>query len=258
MNPDRVVINAAASLCLALIAAGCASGPSSTPTQAATPTARYASALAYPDRLRPVADDSTAYRWIDPAANMRKFDKLLIERIRVQLDSDSTSVDANDLKTLTDYFHQSLVKAVDPPYPVVNRTRPGVLRVRITIVDLVSTKPEMSVVVLLTPYATLPDLMSGAATGGGAGSAPYLGRTAIAAQFIDGETNTVVAEYAETSFGRKYVLDTSKGTAAAITTGAKNYLDAYSTWAYAKQAFDQWSARFRTRLDQLSGRQPAA
>jgi len=42
---------------------------------------------------------------------------------------------------------------------------PGVLRIRITLVDLVSTKPEASVVILLTPYATIPDLMSGAATG---------------------------------------------------------------------------------------------
>jgi hypothetical protein len=33
---------------------------------------------------------------------------------------------------------------------------------------------------------------------------------------------------------------------------ATNYLDSYSTWADAKQAFDQWAVQFRTRLDQIN------
>ena len=40
----------------------------------------------------------------------------------------------------------------------------------------------------------------------------------------------------------------------AVSSAATNYLDAYSTWAYAKQAFDQWAAQFRTRLAQINGR----
>jgi hypothetical protein len=238
----------------AVTLAGCGGGSATRPDADSSPIARYAKALEYPDRLQPVPGDATAMRWRDPAVNMRKYDKLLIERIRVQLDSDSSSIDPTELKALTDYFHQSLTKAISPPYPVDDKAGPGVLRVRITLVDLVSTKPEMSVVVLLTPYATLPDLMGGAAGGGPVGSAPYLGKTAIAVEFIDGETNAVVAEYAETRFGRKYVLDTNQGATTAIVTGATDYLNAFSTWAYAKQAFDQWSAQFRTRLDQLSGR----
>lgn len=70
-------------------------------------------------------------------------------------------------------------------------------------------------------------------------------------KFIDGGTNQVVAEYAETQFGRKYVVDTNKGVSTAVTTGVTGYLDAYSTWACAKQAFDQWAAQFRTRIDAL-------
>ena len=146
----------------------------------------------------------------------------------------------------------AIVKALDPPYRLVDQSAPGVLRIRITLVDLVSTKPAMSVVVLLTPFATLPDLASGPATGRPAGSAPYLGRSAIAVEFIDGETNAVIAEYAETRFGRKYVVDTSKGGNQAMAGLATNYLDSYSTWAYAKQAFDQWAVQFRTRLDQIN------
>ena len=112
----------------------------------------------------------------------------------------------------------------------------------------------MSVVTLVVPYATVADVASGAAAGGPVGSAPYLGRTGIAAQFIDGQTGRVIAEYADTQVGRKYVVDTSKGVGSAITTGVSDYAKAYSTWAYAKQAFDGWARQFRARLDQAHGR----
>jgi hypothetical protein len=231
---------------------GCATGPQGTSSLSAAPPSvtSLAKVLTYPDRLQPVGADG-AQRWKDPAVDFRAYTSILIENVRVKLDADSSAVDPTALKSLTDYFHQSLVKALQPPYAVVDKAGAGVLRVRITLVDLVSTKAEMSVVVLATPYATIPDLVAGSATGGPLGSAPYLGRTGIAADFIDGASNQVVAEFVDLQFGRKYVLDTNKGLNAAVTTGVTDYLDAYSTWAYAKQAFDSWSRQFRQRLDEI-------
>ena len=233
--------------------AACATGPTS--EQAPTPAA-YAAFLTYPDRLQPVPGDSGAYRWVDASSNLSKYNKILLERIQVQLASDAEykAIDPTELKTLTDYLHQTIVKALDNAYPVVAQPGPGVLRVKITIVDLVPTKPEMSVVALVVPYATVADVASGAAAGGPVGSAPYLGRTGIAAQFIDSQTNRVIAEYADTQVGRKYVVDTSKGVGNAITTGFSDYAKAYSTWAYAQQAFDGWAQLLRARLDQAHGR----
>ena len=233
---------------------GCANAPPAATAGDAPKTDRYAKALSHPDRLRPTGDASGAMSWMDAGVDFRKYDRILIERVRVDLDAESSSVDPSELKALVDYFHQAVIKALDPPYPIVDQPGAGVLRIRTTLVDLLSTKPAMSVVVLLTPFATLPDLASGPATGRPAGSAPYLGRSAIAVEFIDGETNAVVSEYAETSFGRKYVIDSTKGANLAMTALATNYLDSYSTWAYAKQAFDQWAAQFRSRVDQLNTR----
>ena len=194
---------------------------------------------------------------MDPAVDFRKYDRVLIERIRVNLDADSSSVDPAELKALTDYFHQALVNALQPRYPVVDKPAPNVLRVRITMVNLVSTKPEMSLVVLVTPYATLPDLALSAASGGPSGSAPYLGRTGIAAEFIDGGTNALVAEYAEEDFGRKFVLDDKGDVSATVTKTVDGYVKSFSTWAYAKQAMDRWAQQFRSRLDAANGRKPA-
>jgi hypothetical protein len=237
----------------AILLTACATGPEMS-EQTPSPTA-YAGILSYPDRLQPVPGDSGAYRWSESNAKLASFHQILLESIQVQLDSDADykAIDPSQLKILTDYFHQSIVKALGNAYPVVTRPGPGVLRVRITIVDLVPTKPEMSVVTLLVPYATVADVASGVAAGGPTGSAPYLGRTGIAAQFIDSETNRVVAEYADTEVGRKYVVDTSQGVESAISTGVSDYLKAYSTWAYAQQAFDGWAQQFRARLDQIHG-----
>ncbi len=235
---------------VALLAAGCAGTPTSpsNPMPAPPPASSYAPLLTYPDRLQPVGDGG-AMRWVAPGLDVRRYDGILIERIRVKLNADSSSVDPSDLKMLTDYFRQAVVGAIQPPYRVVDKTGPGVLRVRATLVDLFSTKAAMSLVVLATPYATVPDLLSGSATGGPVGSAPYLGRTGIAVEFVDGGTGQVVAEFVDLKFGRKYVLDTQKGASAAVTTATTDYLDAYSSWAYAKQAFDAWAAQFRRALD---------
>jgi hypothetical protein len=252
MNRFRIGTSA---LVIVAVLSGCASGPQGSSSLSVAPpsVASLAKVLTYPGRLQPVGADG-AMRWKDPAVDFRQYNSILIENVRVKLDADSSAVDPAALKSLTDYFHQSLVKALQPPYTVVDKAGAGVLRVRITLVDLVSTKAEMSVVVLATPYATIPDLIAGSATGRPIGSAPYLGRTGIAAEFIDGASNLVVAEFADLQFGRKYVLDTNKGVDSAVTTGVTDYLDAYSTWAYAKQAFDLWSRQFRQRLDEINGR----
>lgn len=244
-------------LALAALLAGCAATPTNAPIRYDSTTVLppiYAGALTYPERMRPLPGDAGAWRWRDPDVDFRQYQSLLVERIRVKLDAASPAADPNELKALTDYFHAAIDAAVSPPYALAREPGRGVLRVRITIVDLVATNPEVSVVVLLTPYATIPDMLSASATGRPAGAAPYLGRTGIAVQFIDGAADRVVAEFADVQFGRKYDVNTAGNVTGAVTSGVTNYLDAYSTWGYTKQAFDRWSHQLRRRLDQINGR----
>jgi hypothetical protein len=252
MRTDQRILSTVVAIGLGFVLCGCATSPKDSSKSDGSTTSKYASALAHPERLEATADSIGAMRWRDKAVDFRKYHKVLIEQIRVQLATDSASINPDELKVLTEYFHQSLIRSLDPPYTIVTDAAGDVLRVRITLIDLVATKPEISVIVLVAPFGTAADLAAGAASGLPVGSAPYLGKTAIAVEFIDGETNTVVAEYAETRFGRKYVLDTNQNASVDVTEGAKNYLNAYSTWAYAKQAFDGWALQFRVWLDQLN------
>jgi len=243
----------------ALLASGCASTPESSlggSTSRVTSDA-YRSALTYPERMRPVAGNEFAREWIDPAVDFRKFRRVAIERIRVRLDADSSSVDPAELAALTDYFRKALVKALEPAYPVVNTVGADVLSVRITLVDLVATNAAMSVAVLVVPYASVPDLAVSAASGGPTGSAPYLGRTGIAVEFIDGGNNAVVAQYAEMNFGRKFVLDPGGDASKTVSGSIDAYGKSFSTWAYAQQAFDGWSKLFRQRLYAVQARKPS-
>ena len=102
----------------------------------------------------------------------------------------------------------------------------------------------MTVVVLLTPYATVADLASGAASKGGAGSAPYLGHAGIEAEGIDSETLQLVFSYVDQRYGKKYDAE---------NPGA--YFEAYKEWGYVKQAFDYWAKKFRQRLDRNPGKE---
>jgi len=106
------------------------------------------------------------------------------------------------------------------------------------------------------PYATVPDMAVSAASGGPQGSAPYLGRTGIAVEFIDGGSSEIVGQFADTNFGRKFVLE--KGDAAkTVSKSVDGYAKSFSTWAYAQQAFDGWAQLFRQRLDRANARKPS-
>jgi hypothetical protein len=138
-------------------------------------------------RLAPDEKDEKGEIYIDSAVDFKQYDKILLERIRVYFkeDSEHKEIDPEKLKMLTDYFHEAIVRELGDAYPLVKKPGPGVLRTRIAITELIPAKPAVSVIVLVTPYATVADLASGAATDRGVGSPPYLGDTAVEIEVLD-------------------------------------------------------------------------
>ena len=115
------------------------------------------------------------------------------------------------------------------------------------------TNAPLSIAGTLTPYAFVAEVSSGPASGRPAGSTPYLGECGIEVQFIDGLTGQVVGEFTDTKIGKKYDLDTSGGGLDAAKKWADGYFDSFTTWNYAKGAFDLWAALFRQRFNELRG-----
>jgi hypothetical protein len=200
-------------------------------------------------KLAPVEGDKGAYRYIDPAVDFSRYHKLLLDRIKVWYkdEADYKGIDPDDLKALTDYFHQAIVKAVGDDYSIVNETGPDVLRVRIAVTDLVPNKPEASVVSLVVPFAWVADAGSGAAKGE-VGSTAFTGQATIEMEAMDSVSSQQVGAYVDKEVGKKYQW--SKG----VSEGVNSYLDAYSKWDYTQKAMDAWAQRLKTALDELQSK----
>jgi hypothetical protein len=234
----------------ALVLGGCASAPGG----GSSSLGQYRGVLSQPQRLEAVPGQAGAYRWIASDADLGKYRKVELDRIRVRLDDnvEYKSIDPGSLSALVDYFGQAIQKALGPQYPLVNQPGPDVLRVRITLVDIVPNDVDVTgaMTVLGGPIATA---MVSRVSGEPPGAAPYMGRTGVAVEFVDSQTGRLIGEYADTQFGQQYVLDPNKGLQGLVDANAKGTMDSLSKWAYVHQAFDKWAMLFRTRLDQAHG-----
>ena len=235
---------------LIAFAAGCAS-TASKPYQ-------HSGFLSDYSRLHPSGKDKEAEIYIDPAVDFKQYDKILLERIRVYYkdDAENKEIDPTQLKMLTDYFYHAIERELADAYPIVTEPGPGVLRVRIAITELVPAKPAISVVVLVTPYATVADLASGVVSGKGAGSPPYLGHTAIEGEILDSQRTMQLVAYVERRVPKKYNLDTIEGAGGAVKKYADSYFKSYTEWGYTKQACDYWAKGLRALLDEVHGVKP--
>jgi hypothetical protein len=248
----------------AALAAGCASTDSllgsGTGVTASDPTRFTQSGfLSEYARLKPVSWADGIQCWRDTRLDAKKFDKVMIARMTVSLKpGQQQGIDPTDLKTLTDYFHSALVKALAPQLRVVDKPGPGVLVLRIALTNLVPTGVGESAVGTLVPYGFVAEAGSGVATGRPAGSTPYMGETGMEMQFRDGATNAILGECRDTEIGRKYASDLDAGATGAAQTWASGYLNSFQSWAYARNAFDKWAALTAKRLAELRGTTPSS
>jgi uncharacterized protein DUF3313 len=210
-------------------------------------------------RLSKVAAADGMQCWRQADVDAKQFDKVMITRILVTLkDSKNTGVDPKDLAALVDYFNNSLVTALKPQMQVVDKPGPGVLVLRIALTNLVPTSTGRSVAGTLIPFGYVAEAGSGVASGGPAGSTPYLGQTGMEMQFLNGATSAVVAECRDAQIGRKYAADIDKSKDGAASTWMHGYMNSFDAWAYARNAFDKWSLLLSNRLAELRGVAPAA
>jgi hypothetical protein len=200
-------------------------------------------------KLPKTADESGAYRYRDPNTDFSKYNKLLVDRIKIwfQEDSEYKGIDPDELKMLTDYFYEAINKAVGDAYPMVTEAGPDVLRLRIAVTDLVPNKPEASVVTLVVPFLWIGDAGTGVAKGE-VGSTAFTGEATIEMEALDSVSSQQLAAYIETEVGKKYQW--TKGVAEGVTS----YVKAYSKWDYTKKAMDTWAQLLRERLDETHGK----
>lgn len=250
-------------LAMAALLTGCAADQSAlgngTTITASDPTRMTRSGfLSDYARLKPTKWGDGIQCWSEPNLKASNYNKVLISRIVVSIapskdkEKDIT-VDPSDLKALTDYFYDAMVKSLKSQMEIVDKPGPGVVVMRIALTDLVPTAVKDSIAGTLIPYAFVVEASSGSATGRPAGSTPYMGETGMEMQFRDGVTGAVLAECRDTEIGRKYAADMNQGVVGAAQTWAGGYLNSFQQWSYAKNAFDKWAKLVAQRMAEMRG-----
>ena len=208
-------------------------------------------------RLKPTIKGNGVECWRDAGVDAKKYDKVMISRILVSLkpkDGENVAVDPSDLKKLTDYFNDSLVKALKPQMAVVTAPQPNTIVIAVALTSLKPTDVKRSVSGTLIPFGFVAEAGSGVATGGPVGSTPYLGETGMEMQFLDAASGAVLAECRDTTVGRKYAAEMDSS---AASTWANGYMNSFQAWSYAKNAFDKWSMLVAQRFKELRVGTPA-
>jgi len=180
-------------------------------------------------QLQPGGDDRAALVYIKPGINLKPYNKLMFERIRVLLSdkAEYQAIDPATLKELTDYYQNAIFNAVKGGYEIVDRPGPGVLRVRVAITGLQPSNPVANTMSTIIPVGMVVAGATKATTDENLGT----GEAGTEFEMLDAVTGERLAAAVDRRQGGKSAF------------GGK--------WDDTKDAFDFWAKRFRERLDAM-------
>ncbi len=183
-----------------------------------------------------------AWRYIKPGAtiaDLQKYNEIMLEPIQVWVHDRARfkGVDPNQLAAMTNYFHDAVVEAMAPDYPVVGNPGDDVLRVSMAITGVIPVKPKRNPLGYIPIAFVLSKAKEAADSAGGKES-------------IELEASMEAAFFDSTSGERIFaVVDSHRGKSMMVTEGQAD-LD----WESTKKALDFWAAELRKRFDETHGK----
>ncbi len=169
--------------------------------------------------------------YVKEGADFRKYNKVMFDQVVFYLKEDSKykGIQPEEMKELADTFDLSAMKALEGAYPIVGDPGADVLRVRVAITDIEPSNPAASAVTTVMPIGLAISTIKKGVTGKHTG----VGSASMEAEFLDSLTNERLA--------------------AAIDTKEGSKLSGLTKLGSAKEAFEFWSGRLRTFLDNAHG-----
>ena len=171
------------------------------------------------------SESESSYRYIDKTVS-GNYKDFIVDPVTVHFkegakaikEKSEGKITEKDLKDLTNYFHDAIVKAItDAGYSVAYQPASGVARVRVAITDLKETGA-----LNVLPQASL----LGADVGG----------AAMEAEVVDSVTGKQIGA----------VVESQKGSRVPFTN--------LGDWGTAKGVMDGWAKRFKERLEEGQGK----
>jgi len=159
-----------------------------------------------------------------------KYKKVMFDQVTFYLKEDAKDkgIQPDDIKELTDAFDNAVRENIGKYYPLVDKSGPDVLRIRVAITDLVPSKPGLSAVSTITPIGLGLSVIKKVATGKHTG----VGETGMEMEALDSLTNERLA--------------------AAIDWRSGSKLSGMKKWGSAEEAFKFWTEKIKVRLDEYT------
>jgi hypothetical protein len=185
--------------------------------------------------LQPGQQGQAAMIYVDPNANWKQYDKILLEPVEFW-DDPETKVSPEDQDVLTAYFYNALMTELQKNFTLVNQGGPGVLQLQVALVNATATIPGLRTVSVVVPQARILNLGQSLATGAyafaGSAQAEMKATDSVTGQFLAGAID-------------------QRGGGMAMSTALAG------TWGDAENAMNYWAEKIASRLLELQGRQPA-
>lgn len=233
---------AAAGLAAVLLMTGCATTVESTPAAAKAlesggPLPAAVTGFFGPDaaRLAPGPQGGAALVWINPNAQWSSYTKVLLQPVEFWAAADS-KVSPSDQQVLTEYFYNALQTNLAKNFTLVNQPGPGVLTLRVALMDATTAVPGLRTISVVVPQARILNAAQSLATD----SYAFVGSAEAEMMATDSVTGQLLAEAVDKQAGGMGLK------------GAASF-----QWGDAQNAMDYWAQRIPNRFLELQGKAPA-
>ena len=177
-------------------------------------------------------DHEALLRYINPDADWRSYDKVILDSVTVWKDEETQDVSPEDLQMLTDFAYSHFHEALTQDYTIVGLPGPGVMHVALAITEAEASSPTADVVTSIIPQTRILTGIKGYAVGGKPG---FVGSAGLEAKVTDAQTGKILLEAVDRRGGTKDL------------SGMTN------DWNDVEKAYIYWAAALRYRMCMLRG-----
>ncbi len=179
-------------------------------------------------QLKEGEDGQAVLRYVRPGVNWASYNKIIIDPVMVYAGpkSDLASANQEQRQALASYFMATLKENLSQDFKLVNSPGPGVLRVRAAITDADSSMVMLNTVTTILPIGLAVSTLKRVVTG----SDSFVGDAQAEMEILNSTDGVRLAAAVDKRIGTKAIR--SK----------------FGSWNDAKEAFDFWAERLRTRL----------
>jgi uncharacterized protein DUF3313 len=186
-------------------------------------------------KLAPGPEGGAALVYINPNAQWGNYNKVLLQPVEFWAAADS-KVPPDDQKALTEYFYNALQTNLAKNFTLVNQPGPGVMTLRVALMDATTATPGLRTISVIVPQARVLNAVQSLATD----SYAFVGSAEAEMKLTDSVS------------GELLIAAVDKQAGGMGLKGATSF-----QWGDARNAMDYWAAKISQRILELQGKAPA-